>query len=82
MRTFHQTSEKGKRPVAAPAKSDPLLDFLQRPSMTTFRQAFPYLTGRDLSFSDWLEFHRDSPPEPQSFSEWIATIHDAIDDNL
>jgi len=58
--------------------SDPLLDFLRRPSLATFTSAFPYLAGRDLSFSDWLELNNDSLPKPQSFEEWLATIYDAI----
>jgi hypothetical protein len=60
--------------------SDPLLDFLSGPSLETFKNAFPHLAGRDLSFSDWLELNHDSLPEPESFPEWIATIYDAMED--
>jgi hypothetical protein len=70
------------RPRGIRQSSHPLIDFLRRPSLATFTCAFPHLAGRDLSFSEWLERNHDALPKPEGFSEWIASIHSAIDDDF
>jgi hypothetical protein len=77
MKVNNSGSQQNQAPRRA-AAPEPVLEFLQNPNLTTFRQAFPYLVGHDLSFSEWLELNHDSLPEPESLSEWIATIHNAI----
>jgi hypothetical protein len=60
-------------------KCGPIDNFLRHPDLQSFQAAFPSLVGRDLSFSDFLEFNQGSLPEPQNF---IGQIYDALDDDF
>jgi hypothetical protein len=75
-RRYKLTSESKIASAIAPVKPDAVTGFIQHPTFETFRDAFPFLAGRDLTLDDWLETNRDS--QPQNLAEWVARIYDAL----